>query len=412
MEDAHTTLLNVEDAEGTAFFAVYDGHGGSNVAKYSGEGLHKRIVADKAFAKGDFLAAIKNGFLEMDRALRYDPEYGGDSSGCTAITATITDKNVLYVVCESFAWSALFLLGMVSQQLSFGTSMLRMQYWTPSLFNMYSHTMPCLCACSTPGNFRMSYDSGVTRAGAGNAGDSRAVLGSDGTAIALSNDHKPVNKGSATLGPSLKESRRIVAAGGFVEYGRVNGSLALSRALGDFEFKMNATLGPDDQIVTANPVIVEHKLTEEDEFLVLACDGIWDCMTSQEVVTFVRKGISEKLPLDQLCEMTMDHCLASDSGMTGVGCDNMTMVIVAILNGKTLEEWYEHIAQRVAVRLGPADSKVRPNGDEDPETFNEETAEKEKEKAEATATSTEAEEPKAVETADAEKKEEQPESSV
>ncbi|KAF9316717.1 Protein phosphatase 2C 2 [Linnemannia elongata] len=341
--NAHTTLLNVEDAEGTAFFAVYDGHGGSNVAKYSGEGLHKRIVADKAFAKGDFLAAIKNGFLEMDRALRYDPEYGGDSSGCTAITATITDKNVLYV---------------------------------------------------------------------GNAGDSRAVLGSDGTAIALSNDHKPVNKGSATLGPSLKESRRIVAAGGFVEYGRVNGSLALSRALGDFEFKMNATLGPDDQIVTANPVIVEHKLTEEDEFLVLACDGIWDCMTSQEVVTFVRKGISEKLPLDQLCEMTMDHCLASDSGMTGVGCDNMTMVIVAILNGKTLEEWYEHIAQRVAVRLGPADSKVRPNGDEDPETFNEETAEKEKEKAEATATSTEAEEPKAVETADAEKKEEQPESSV
>ncbi|KAK5816520.1 phosphatase 2C-like domain-containing protein [Linnemannia elongata] len=332
--NAHTTLLNVEDAEGTAFFAVYDGHGGSNVAKYSGEGLHKRIVADKAFAKGDFLAAIKNGFLEMDRALRYDPEYGGDSSGCTAITATITDKNVLYV---------------------------------------------------------------------GNAGDSRAVLGSDGTAIALSNDHKPVNK---------EESRRIVAAGGFVEYGRVNGSLALSRALGDFEFKMNATLGPDDQIVTANPVIVEHKLTEEDEFLVLACDGIWDCMTSQEVVTFVRKGISEKLPLDQLCEMTMDHCLASDSGMTGVGCDNMTMVIVAILNGKTLEEWYEHIAQRVAVRLGPADSKVRPNGDEDPETFNEETAEKEKEKTEATATSTEAEEPKAVETADADKKEEQPESSV
>jgi hypothetical protein len=48
----------------------------------------------------------------------------------------------------------------------------------------------------------------------------------------------------------LEESRRIVAAGGFVESGRVNGSLALSRALGDFEFKMNDTLGPDDQIVT------------------------------------------------------------------------------------------------------------------------------------------------------------------
>jgi len=136
--------------------------------------------------------------------------------------------------------------------------------------------------------------------------------------------------------------------------------------------------------------------------------GIWDCMSSQEVITFVRKGISEQVPLDTLCEKTMDHCLASDSGMTGVGCDNMTMLIVAFLNGKTLEEWYEHITKRVAVRLGPADSKVRPNGDEDPETLNETTAEK---AADATSTETEevkeAKEPNVVETAEVDKKEEQ-----
>lgn len=89
----------------------------------------------------------------------------------------------------------------------------------------------------------------------------------------------------------------------------------------------------------------------------------------------MRKGIAEQIPLDVLCENTMDHCLASDSGMTGVGCDNMTMVIVAILNGKTLEEWYEHITKRVAVRLGPADSTVRANGDEDPEALEEQASE-------------------------------------
>ncbi|KAF8940458.1 Protein phosphatase 2C 2 [Dissophora ornata] len=288
MEDAHTTLLDAEDARGAAFFAVYDGHGGANVAKYSGDGLHRKIFADLAFAKGDYKTAIKNGFLEMDRALRHDPEYAGDPSGCTAITATVTDKNILYV---------------------------------------------------------------------GNAGDSRAVLGSDGAGIALSNDHKPVNR---------EESRRIVAAGGFVESGRVNGSLALSRALGDFEFKMNAMLGPEDQIVTPNPAIVEHKLTDDDEFLVLACDGIWDCMTSQEVVTFVRKGIADRIPLDVICELTMDHCLAADTEISYIGCDNMTMVIVAFLNGRTVEEWYEHVSNRVAVRLGPADLSIaRPNGDED-----------------------------------------------
>lgn len=304
MEDAHTTLLDMEDEKGCSFFAVFDGHGGPNIARYSGEGLHERIVADKAFAAGEYRAAIKNGFLEMDRALRYDPEYGADTSGCTAITTLVTDKNILFVA---------------------------------------------------------------------NAGDSRAVLGTDGLATALSNDHKPVNR---------EESRRIVAAGGFVESGRVNGSLALSRALGDFEFKMNDTLGPDDQIVTANPVIVEHELGKNDEFLILACDGIWDCMSSQEVVTFVRKGIADRIPLDVICEMTMDHCLAVDSEATYIGCDNMTMVLVAFLQGRTVEEWYEVVGDRVAARGGAGPPPVldgevavfRPNGDEDPELLAEESA--------------------------------------
>ncbi|KAF9997627.1 Protein phosphatase 2C 2, partial [Modicella reniformis] len=98
---------------------------------------------------------------------------------------------------------------------------------------------------------------------------------------------------------------------------------------------------------------------------------IWDCMSSQEVVTFVRNGVFENVPLEIICERTMDHCLASDIGMSGVGCDNMTMVIVAILNGRTSDEWYEHIAKRVAERPGPADDNLRPNGDEDPEAYKE-----------------------------------------
>ena len=63
-----------------------------------------------------------------------------------------------------------------------------------------------------------------------NAGDSRTVLCKSGTAVELSQDHKPDD-------PS--ERSRIYKAGGFVEDGRVNGMLALSRALGDFEYKSN-----------------------------------------------------------------------------------------------------------------------------------------------------------------------------
>lgn len=69
------------------------------------------------------------------------------------------------------------------------------------------------------------------------------------------------------------EKSRITAAGGFVDFGRVNGNLALSRAIGDFEFKKSAELAPEQQIVTAYPDVVVHDLSDDDEFLVIACDG-------------------------------------------------------------------------------------------------------------------------------------------
>lgn len=93
-------------------------------------------------------------------------------------------------------------------------------------------------------------------------------------------------------------------------------------------------------------------------------------MSSQEVITFVRKGIADRIPLDTICELTMDHCLASDSDMSYIGCDNMTMLVVAFLNGRTVEEWYDCICRKVATRLGPASTVAAgPNGDEDPEVL-------------------------------------------
>ena len=70
------------------------------------------------------------------------------------------------------------------------------------------------------------------------------------------------------------EKARICAAGGFVDFGRVNGNLALSRAIGDFEFKKSAELSPEQQIVTAYPDVIAHTITDDDEFLVIACDGM------------------------------------------------------------------------------------------------------------------------------------------
>ena len=53
------------------------------------------------------------------------------------------------------------------------------------------------------------------------------------------------------------------------------GNLALSRALGDYEFKNNPSLPPEEQIVTCNPELIEIKHVAENEFIVVACDGIF-----------------------------------------------------------------------------------------------------------------------------------------
>ena len=158
-----------------------------------------------------------------------------------------------------------------------------------------------------------------------NAGDSRCVLSRSGKAIALTEDHKPTND---------EEFDRICKAGGFVADGRVNGSLNLSRALGDLDYKSVSALPPEAQMVTANPEIRSIELTPDDEFLILACDGIWDVLTNQEAVEFVRNRLLQGMAPKEVCEAACDFCLAEDTSGCGKGCDNMSIVVAMLKDTK------------------------------------------------------------------------------
>ena len=103
----------------------------------------------------------------------------------------------------------------------------------------------------------------------------------------------------------------------------------------------------------AFPDVKENVLDDWDEFVVLACDGIWDCLTNAQVIEFVRRGIAERQELHKIAENLMDNCLAPSSDGGGYGCDNMTVIIVALLNGQTKEAWYDMIAERVKNKDGP-----------------------------------------------------------
>lgn len=163
-----------------------------------------------------------------------------------------------------------------------------------------------------------------------NAGDSRAVLSRNGHAVALSKDHKP------GLG---RETDRIVKAGGKVLNGRVDGNLNLSRSIGDLFYKRDTSLSPKEQKITAYPDIRITPLTPEDEFAVIACDGIWDCITNHKAVEIVRQKLADlaifeneekATQLSKICEEICDTYISKNplESEGGIGCDNMTIMIV------------------------------------------------------------------------------------
>lgn len=143
-----------------------------------------------------------------------------------------------------------------------------------------------------------------------NAGDCRAVLGRRGRAIEMSKDQKP---------NCISERLRIEKLGGVVYDGYLNGQLSVSRALGDWHMK-----GPKGSAcpLSAEPELQEILLTEDDEFLIMGCDGLWDVMSNQGAVTMARKELMIHNDPQRCSRELVREALKRNS------CDNLTVIVV------------------------------------------------------------------------------------
>lgn len=330
MEDADLAIGSLGGAfEGVGLYAVFDGHGGKEVAAFCEKFFPQQL--ERLGKRGDLAGSLTKTFHRMDDMLR-EPEGqqeflalkkggAGDEeeegkprnlqrlqNSIRADLAEARDKGSLSKEEAHQVMMKMVFLKRLEAQPAVEAS--------AAADHVGCTANVVLLVPGTPG-----------KVVCGNCGDSRAVLCRGGRVVELSHDHKPNHP---------RERNRIEAAGGYVEaiqgprqHFRVNGNLNLSRAVGDMEYKKRSDLGPEQQVICSTPDIIEETLTPEDEFVVLACDGVWDVMTNQQVVDFVRPRLRACKKISDVIEELLNRCIASDPKETqGLGCDNMTCVIV------------------------------------------------------------------------------------
>mmetsp|Transcript_83104 Transcript_83104/g.130724 ORF Transcript_83104/g.130724 Transcript_83104/m.130724 type:complete len:390 (+) Transcript_83104:102-1271(+) len=305
MEDAHLTVqslgsscaayLTNQEAWGwmeTALFGVMDGHGGPHVARFCERYLPSEIARGPS---EDVAAALINAFHQMDTMLE-------DPNSLDELRSMSGPSSGLKVLPQA-----------------------SLKSWFANPKGTGTTAVMC---CVRPDEIIVA-----------NAGDSRAVLCSRGQAIDMSEDHKP---------NLPKERDRITRAGGAVgvqrigpitQY-RVNGGLNLSRSIGDLQYKQNFNLPAEEQMIVCTPEVRRFKRNDADEFMVICCDGVWDVLSSQEAIDFIRERLGNRgdlerrlesgaLRLSGILEEMLDHCLSPDLRLTsGLGGDNMTAVLV------------------------------------------------------------------------------------
>jgi protein phosphatase PTC1 len=135
-----------------------------------------------------------------------------------------------------------------------------------------------------------------------NVGDARAVMSHHGKAVRLSYDHKATDE---------KEVARINQAGGIVHNERVNGVLAITRAIGDEELK---------DLIISRPYTSKIDFhAQENDLLVLACDGLWDVCSDQEAIDLIQECKNDPV---HASELLVDYAIENGSA------DNITVMVV------------------------------------------------------------------------------------
>ena len=229
------------------YFAIFDGHAGNFAAEWCGKKLH--IILEDLMRKNPNTPVpelLDQTFTSADQQLENLPL---KNSGCTAITAVLRWEDRVPNSQSATGSAAIATAAASAVKHSDSDHAETPTRAAPSRSGTEKASQVVHKIQETAARQRVLYTA--------NVGDARIVLSRNGKALRLSYDHK---------GSDENEGRRISNAGGLILNNRVNGVLAVTRALGDSYLK---------DLVTGHPYTTETVIQPDvDEFLILACDGV------------------------------------------------------------------------------------------------------------------------------------------
>ncbi|CAH6719248.1 protein phosphatase 2C homolog 1 [[Candida] jaroonii] len=264
MEDVHTYVANFAERLDWGYFAVFDGHAGKQAARWCGNNLHNYLEQEILDSEEKNLEDYDMRDSLNNSFLKADESItkeGSGNSGCTAAVVVLAwEKNG-------------------NKEKSNDN-------------NDNSNTI------DYKNHKRVMYTA--------NVGDSRIILCRGGNAYRLTYDHKASD---------INEINRIRDSGGLILKNRVNGILAVTRSLGDSYMK---------ELVVGTPFTTSTEIYDTDEFMILACDGVWDVISDVKAVEIVKESFTKsddpEVAAKKLCQIAMDNSTT----------DNITVMVVKL----------------------------------------------------------------------------------
>jgi serine/threonine protein phosphatase PrpC len=304
-EDAHISAVSQGEKKDIDVFGVFDGHGGKEISKFVSNHFVQELTVNKNLST-DMSLALKETFIKMDEIM-VTPE---SIEEIKKYARQSKEEDELQSKNEP-----------PNSQMQLISQLIGPKDPESNEISMRTGCTACV----------MSIDETKKKLYFANAGDSRVVMCKKGVAEPMSEDHKPEME---------SEKTRIYKADGWISDGRVKGNLNLTRGFGDLEYKQNKNLKPEEQMITANPDIKVVDFTNDIDFVIIGCDGIWDCLKNQEACDFVSKKLKDnpEIQISKIVEDMLDTIVAKDLyNETGVGCDNMTCVVIVFKKGNVKE---------------------------------------------------------------------------